>query len=101
MLIKYKFLVPSASLRGPVNLVLKFTYLCVELFRFGPLKSCIAQLKAALNEIEHSIAIEEQGFRAIVDGADVEFEEVRDKAPDNWYIGCKEAAERGLIAGVI
>ena len=67
----------------------------------GPLKSCIAQLKAALNEIEHSIAIEEQGFRAIVDGADVEFEEVRDKAPDNWYIGCKEAAERGLIAGVI
>ena len=27
--------------------------------------------------------------------------EIRDKAPDNWYIGCKEAAERGLIAGVI
>ena len=67
----------------------------------GPLKSCIAQLKAALNEIEHSIDIEDQGFRAIVDGADVDFEEVRDKAPDNWYIDCDEAAKRGLIAGVI
>ena len=67
----------------------------------GPLRSCTAQLKAALNEIEHSITIEEDGFRAIVDGAEVEFEELREKAPDNWYITCEEAAERGLIAGVI
>ena len=43
-----------------------------------------------------------QGFKnAGFPGIDVEFEEVRDKAPDTWYIGCKEAAERGLIAGVI
>lgn len=67
----------------------------------GPLRSCTAQLKAALNEIEHSITIEEDGFRAIVDGSEVEFEELRKKAPDNWYITCEEAAERGLIAGVI
>ncbi|GMN14436.1 hypothetical protein MTsPCn7_22140 [Altererythrobacter sp. MTPC7] len=67
----------------------------------GPLRSCTAQLKAALNEIEHSIHIEEQGFRAIVDGSDVDFEELREKAPDNWYIDCNEAEERGLIAGVI
>ncbi len=67
----------------------------------GPLRSCTAQLKAALHEIEHSIEIEETGFRAIVDGSDVPFEELRDKAPDNWYIGCDDAAKRGLIAGVI
>jgi ATP-dependent protease ClpP protease subunit len=67
----------------------------------GPLRSCTDQLKAALHEIEHSIAIEEEGFRAIVDGSQVAFEEVRDKASDNWYITCDEARERGLIAGVI
>ena len=67
----------------------------------GPLKSCTDQLKAALHEIEHSITIEEEGFHAIVEGSDVAFEEVRDKAPDNWYISCDEAAERGLIAGVV
>ena len=67
----------------------------------GPLKSCTAQLKAALHEIEHSIAIEEDGFRDIVEGSDVDFEELRTKAPDNWYIGCEDAARRGLIAGVI
>ena len=67
----------------------------------GPLRSCIAQLKAALNEIEHSIDIEEMGFREITENSEVDFEEVREKAPDNWYIPCEEAAERGLIAGVI
>ena len=67
----------------------------------GPLRSCTAQLKAALHEIEHSIEIEEDGFRALVDGSDVGFDELREKAPDNWYIPAREALDRGLIAGVI
>ena len=67
----------------------------------GPLKSCTAQLKAALNEIEQSIAIEEQGFRAFVEGSQVDFEELRKRAPDNWYIPCDEAKDLGLIAEVI
>lgn len=67
----------------------------------GPLKSCTAQLKATLHEIEHSIEIEEAGFRAIVEGSQVEFEEVQRRAPDNWYIPCEEAEDRGLIAGVV
>ncbi|WP_120717769.1 ATP-dependent Clp protease proteolytic subunit [Tsuneonella amylolytica] len=67
----------------------------------GPLKSCIDQLRATLNEIEFSIRIEEDGFRSIVAGSDVGFAEVRQKAPDNWYIACEEAAERGLIAGIV
>ena len=67
----------------------------------GPLKSCIAQLKGALNEIEHSIEIEEAGLRDIVRGSSVSFEDVRDRAPENWYIGCQEAKDLGLIAEVI
>ncbi|KLE35712.1 ClpP family protease [Aurantiacibacter luteus] len=67
----------------------------------GPLRSCTAQLKAALNEIEQSIAIEEQGFRQIVEGSQVSFEQVREKAPSNWYLSCREAKELGLIAEVI
>ncbi len=67
----------------------------------GPLKSCIAQLKGALNEIEHSIEIEEAGFRDIVNGSNVSFEDVRDRAPENWYIGCEEAKDLRLIAEVI
>lgn len=67
----------------------------------GPLRTCTAQLKAALNEIEQSVVIEEQGFRMFVEGSQVEFEELQRKAPDNWYIPADEAKELELIAEVI
>ncbi len=67
----------------------------------GPLKSCTDQLHAALNEIEHSIDIEEQGFRDIVEGSNVTFEEVQNRAPENWYIGCEEAKQLGLICDIV
>jgi ATP-dependent protease ClpP protease subunit len=67
----------------------------------GPLRSMIAPLKAALHEIEHSIQIEEEGFRDIVTGSRVQFEELRDKAPSNWYIEAEEARDLGLVLDVI
>lgn len=67
----------------------------------GPLRSCVAVLKATLHQIEHSILIEEEGFRAIVRGSKVDFETMRERAPENWYIDCHEALKLGLIHGVI
>ena len=67
----------------------------------GPLQSCTAQLKAALHEIGHSIDIENAGFEEIVAGSDIDMDEIKRKASDNWYIGCEEAKERGIIAEVI
>ncbi|WP_340587907.1 hypothetical protein [Erythrobacter alti] len=67
----------------------------------GPLRSLSAKLQQTLHEIEHSILIEEEGFHAIVEGSKVDFEEMRRRAPENWYIHCEEAKELGLIADVI
>lgn len=67
----------------------------------GPLKKQVANLQAKLNEIEHSIEIEENGFRALVAGSKVSFEEVCRKAPSNWYIEAEEARDLGLILDVI
>ena len=67
----------------------------------GPLKMLVATLKAKLHEIETSVEIEEEGFRAIVAGSQVPFEELVEKAPANWYIGAEEAKERGLVLDVI
>jgi ATP-dependent protease ClpP protease subunit len=67
----------------------------------GPLKMLIATLKGKLHEIEHSIRIEEEGFRDIVAGSEVPFEELVEKAPSNWYIGADEAKARGLVLDVI
>lgn len=67
----------------------------------GPLRACIASLKATLHEIEQSIEIEEEGFRDIVAGSKVPFEDVRERAPANWYICAQEARELGLVLDVI
>jgi len=67
----------------------------------GPLSTCVATLKAALHEIEHSILIEEEGFRLLVDQSDIPFEELRRRAPANWYIEAEEARDLGLVLDVI
>ncbi|MBY0519846.1 MAG: ATP-dependent Clp protease proteolytic subunit [Sphingomonas sp.] len=67
----------------------------------GPLRMCVASIKATLHEIEHSILIEEEGFRDIVRGSRVDFEDLREKAPANWYIEAEEARDLGLVLDVI
>lgn len=67
----------------------------------GPLSILPSVLKAKLHEIEESIGIQEEGFREIVAGSRVSFEELRDKATANWYIGAEQARELGLVLDVI
>ncbi len=67
----------------------------------GPLSTLHHTLKAKLHEIEHSITIEEEGFRDLVADSQVSFEELRGKAPSNWYIDAVEARDRGLVLDVI
>jgi ATP-dependent protease ClpP protease subunit len=67
----------------------------------GPLRMQVASLRAKLHEIEHSILIEEEGFRDLVAGSNVDFAEVRERAPSNWYIEAEEARQLGLVLDVI
>jgi ATP-dependent protease ClpP protease subunit len=67
----------------------------------GPLTMCLATVKATLNEIECSIAIQNEGFENLVRGSRVELDEVLRKAPDNWYLEAREAQSRGLIEGIL
>lgn len=67
----------------------------------GPLRSVRVKVSQVLHEIDQSIAIEEEGYRAVVEGSKVGFEEVRKRATDSWYVDCHEAVRLDLIAGVI
>jgi ATP-dependent protease ClpP protease subunit len=67
----------------------------------GPLTTCVATVKAALHEIEASIAIQNEGFENLVKDSQVTMDEVLEKAPANWYIEAQEAKELGLVADVI
>lgn len=67
----------------------------------GPLGTLPAVLKAKLNEIEHSITIQEEGFRDLIAGSQVTFEDLTSRAPSNWYIVAEEAERLGLVLDVI
>jgi ATP-dependent protease ClpP protease subunit len=72
-----------------------------ELTLSGPLKTLTAGLKAKLHEIEESIRIEEEGFRDLIAGSKIQFEDVCRRAPSNWYIEAEEARELGLVLDII
>src|SRR3954469_7441645 len=67
----------------------------------GPLTACLATVQATLNEIECSIAIQNEGFQNLVLGSSVTLEEVIRRAPSNWYVEAEEARQRGLIEAVL
>lgn len=67
----------------------------------GPLTTCLPSVEALLNEIKHSIAIQNEGFEDLIRGSQVTMDQVLREAPCNWYLEAQEALELGLIAGVI
>jgi ATP-dependent protease ClpP protease subunit len=67
----------------------------------GPLTTCVATVKAALHEIEASIAIQNEGFENLVRGSQVTMEQVLQHAPFNWYIEANEAVALGLVRAVL
>ncbi|HZC96116.1 MAG TPA: peptidase S14 [Bradyrhizobium sp.] len=67
----------------------------------GPLTTCLATVQATLNEIECSIAIQNEGFQNLIVGSSVTLEEVIKRAPSNWYLEAQEAKNLGLIEAVL
>src|ERR1700748_2822660 len=67
----------------------------------GPLTTCVATVKATLNEIECSITIQNEGFQNLVNRSKLTLDEVLQKAPSNWYVEANRAKELGLIEDVL
>ena len=67
----------------------------------GPLNTLRYTLEAKLLEIEDSIRIQDAGFRALVAGTRLDFEQLKKKAESAWYIEATEARDLGLVLDVI
>ncbi|MEH3104379.1 MAG: ATP-dependent Clp protease proteolytic subunit [Sphingomonas phyllosphaerae] len=67
----------------------------------GPLNTLAPVLHAKLNEIEDSIRIQEEGFADLVRGSKVSLDELKERAPNNWYIEAAEARALGLVLDII
>ncbi len=67
----------------------------------GPLSAVRLTVLAKLKEIEEGIHLQNEGFRALVAGSSVSFEEIRAMAEETTYMSAQEAFDRGLVAGLI
>jgi hypothetical protein len=67
----------------------------------GPLTTCVATVKATLNEIQASITIQNEGFENLIRGSNVTMDQVLERAPFNWYIEAQEALSLCLIRAVL
>ena len=67
----------------------------------GPLSMLPSTLEAKLAEIRHSIMIQDEGFKALVEGSNVTLDQLKQRAPSNWYIEAEEARDLGLVLDVI
>jgi hypothetical protein len=95
------FTIPNRYLTRGTRLMIHERKLNKTLNIDGPLTTCVATVKAALHEIEASIAIQNEGFENLVRGSKVTMGEVLERSPSNWYIEAQEALRLGLISAVL
>ncbi len=92
---------PNRYLARGTRLMIHERKLSKSLVIDGPLTTCIAVVRATLNEIECSIAMQNEGFQNLILGSNVTLDEVMRKAPSNWYLEAQEAKALGLIEAVL
>ncbi|MBB3872838.1 MAG: ATP-dependent Clp protease proteolytic subunit [Brevundimonas sp.] len=95
------FAIPNRYLTRGTRVMIHERKMDKHLHVSGPLTTCIASVRAVLHELEHSIAIQNEGFENLVRGSSISMEDVLKRAPENWYVEAQDAKAFGLIADVI
>ena len=67
----------------------------------GPLGSCRRVIEEMIADIDHGLRLEERGFAELIEGANVDAEEIARRAYGGWYLSAEEALSRGLVAGLV
>jgi len=67
----------------------------------GPVRGTLAHLRSLTAQVELGIELEEEGFRQLIRGSDIAFDEIVHNSRFNWYLRAEEALERGLVAGLV
>lgn len=67
----------------------------------GPMRGSLAEAEALCHQMKVGIGLEEDNFKRLIEGSDIEMEELLEKALYNWYVPAEEALRRGLVAGIV
>lgn len=67
----------------------------------GSLTACLSRLRTKINELEASVAIQNEGFENLAWGSSVSVDDLKARASENWYLEANQARELGLVEAVI
>jgi ATP-dependent protease ClpP protease subunit len=67
----------------------------------GPLSAVRLVAMGKLKEIEEGVHLQDEGFRALIEGSSLDFDTICAMARDTTYMSAEEALDRGLVAGLI
>lgn len=67
----------------------------------GPLSAVRLTVMGKIKEIEEGIKLQNEGFRALVEGSSIGFDEICTMARETTYMSAEQAFERGMVAGLI
>ena len=67
----------------------------------GQIGASIQVARELVAELEAGLRVQNEGFARLVEGTDVSYEEVLQKASTGWYVSAQEALDRRLVAGIL
>jgi ATP-dependent protease ClpP protease subunit len=67
----------------------------------GPLSAVRLSMMGKVKEIEEGIALQNDGFRTLIEGSNISFDEICTMARETTYMTAQQAFDRGLVAGLI
>lgn len=67
----------------------------------GAMRSSLPKVQALLEQLQTGLKLEEEGFRRLIEGSDIELDELLKRAVNNWYLTAQDALERGLVAELL
>ena len=68
----------------------------------GALRSNVSMLRDTMAELDSGIKLERAGFRQLVEGTKMSFDQLTEKVMQaDWYVGATEAKELGLVHDIL
>ena len=67
----------------------------------GQLSASIRVARELVAELEAGLRVQNEGFGHLVEGTDVSYDEVLERAATGWYLSAQEALDRRLVAGIL
>ncbi|MCA1748518.1 MAG: ATP-dependent Clp protease proteolytic subunit [Parasphingopyxis sp.] len=67
----------------------------------GPMRASLPEIDALKGQIEVGMKAEDENFRRLVRGSDIELQDLLDKALHNWYLTAEDALGHGLVAEIV